>query len=547
MNQVAGSVASHLSDSALAHPDQPALVSGAKKPAFAPLSFSGLNQTVDQAVCELLQSGIKPGDKTLLFVNPGPGLIIWAFALFRMAAIPVVIDPGMGIKSFLSCIKRTQPSAMVGISRAFWLSRFLPSSFRSVKNRYFVRSGYFGDGVGKKLSFSTQQASTNDLAAIVFTSGSTGSPKGVRYLHRTFNAQIEVLRSAFGMIPGEIDLTTLPIFGLFNPALGITSVLPEIDPRRPARADPRKLIHSIREHDVTTAFASPVIGKKVASFCEVEKVQLTKMNRFFLAGAPVSPSLVEKLQAHLPAGQVIVPYGATEALPVSWTSGDKIRKDKTFTLQGHGSLIGSPVHGVCVTIVPSVRPPLPNYPESYTGLNNGMVGEICVSGPMVTAGYDRMPGATCDARFKIGDQENHRMGDLGYFDDQGNLRFLGRKAECVITPDGPIETERCEPAINELAGVQRCALVGLGKPPKQEPCLIIEPSKQVIRRQGEGALRKEILVTAQSLFPGFKIRRVLFEKKIPVDARHNAKIHRLFLSKKWTSLVARKPKLGIPS
>jgi len=540
-----GSVASHLSDSALKYPEVPALVSGAKKTAFAPLSFAELDHTVDYAVGELVQSGIKPGEKTLLFVNPGPRLIIWAFALFRLGAIPVVIDPGMGIQSFLGCIKRTRPSAMVGISRAFWLSRLLPKSFQSVKNRCLVRPGSFGTG-DKQNSTSNFEAQPNDLAAIVFTSGSTGSPKGVRYLHKTFNAQIDALRSIFGMMPGETDLTTLPIFGLFNPALGITSVLPEMNPRCPANANPAKLVESILEYGVTSAFASPVVGKKVASFCQNQRTKLSKMNRFFLAGAPVPPSLVEILQAFLPQGQVIVPYGATEALPVSWTYGDRIIKNKNSTLKGLGSLVGSPVPGARVTIVPSVAPPLPDFPENYSGLERGMVGEICVSGPMVTAGYDRMPGATCDARFKIGDHENHRMGDLGYLDKDGNLRFLGRKAECVITPGGPLETERCEPGMNELPYVNRCALIGLGSAPNQEPCLIVEPSKERIRSAGENALRNEIFAELKTLFPQFKINRILFEKKIPVDARHNAKIHRLYLAKKWSSLIARKPKLGIP-
>lgn len=545
MSEMVGSVASHLSDSALKYPRVPALVSAAKKTAFAPLSFAELDQTVDYAVGELVQSGIKPGEKTLLFVNPGPRLIIWAFALFRLGAIPVVIDPGMGIQSFLGCIKRTRPSAMVGIPRAFWLSRLLPKSFQSVKNRYLVRLGSFGNG-DKQKSTSNFEAQPNDLAAIVFTSGSTGSPKGVRYLHKTFNAQIDALRSIFGMMPGETDLTTLPIFGLFNPALGITSVLPEMNPRSPAKANPAKLVESILEYGVTSAFASPVVGKKVASFCQNQRTKLSNMNRFFLAGAPVPPSLVENLQEFLPQGQVIVPYGATEALPVSWDYGDRIIKNKNSTLKGLGSLVGSPVPGARVTIVPSVSPPLPDYPENYSGLERGMVGEICVSGPMVTAGYDRMPGATCDARFKIGDHENHRMGDLGYWDKDGNLRFLGRKAECLITPDGPLETERCEPGINELPGVNRCALIGLGSAPNQEPCLIVEPSKERIRSAGENALRNEIFAELKTLFPQFKINRILFEKKIPVDARHNAKIHRLSLAKKWSSLVSHKPKLGIP-
>jgi acyl-CoA synthetase (AMP-forming)/AMP-acid ligase II len=544
MKDVVQNVATYLSSTSKERPDQPALVSGAVRPKFLPLSFSQLDHAVDGAVNELIKSGISAGDKTLLFVNPGPGLIIWAFALFRLGAIPVVIDPGMGVRSFLSCIQRTKPNAMVGISRAFWLSRLLPRSFRTVRSRYLVRPGFYTLNKKEEPSYIPNATSPDALAAIVFTSGSTGIPKGVRYLHRTFDAQINALKNVFGMEAGEVDLTTLPIFGLFNPALGITSVLPDIDPRRPAQTNPAKLVRSLLDYDVTTAFASPVIGKKVANECQNFRTSLNKIKRFFLAGAPVPPSLAEQLSQCIPHGRVIVPYGATEALPVSSTDNSEISDYKSSTLEGKGSLVGTPIPGAKVRILDISHAPLPDYPEDFDGLEQGVVGEICVSGKMVTAGYDRMPGATCDARFKIGKAEYHRMGDLGYIDEQKRLRFLGRKAECVRTANGLIETERCEPAISQLSFVQRCALIGLGESPRQEPSLVVEPVRSQVRQFGEIVLRRKILEACQDFFPEFQIQRVFFEKKIPVDARHNAKIHRLALSRKWSRWVARKPKLG---
>jgi len=309
-------------------------------------------------------------------------------------------------------------------------------------------------------------------------------------------------------------------------------------------AEPSELVQTLINHKVTTAFASPVIGKKIVSESTKKNLQFPGLNRFFLAGAPVAPSLAEDLQQCLPNGKVFVPYGATEALPVSSTHASKILQNKTSILCGEGSLIGTPVPGAKVCIVPSVRSPLPDYEEGFSGLNPGQVGEICVSGGMVSAGYDRMPGATCDARFKIGKDPFHRMGDLGYFDTSGQLRFLGRKVECVITKNGPIETERCEPSINQLPFVQKCALVGLGESPNHQPCLVIEPVRKEMRKAGEMTLRKKILDECTKRFPQFAIQRVFFEKHLPVDARHNAKIHRLSLAKKWTQRIRRKPDLG---
>jgi hypothetical protein len=74
--------------------------------------------------------------------------------------------------------------------------------------------------------------------------------------------------------------------------------------------------------------------------------------------------------------------------------------------------------------------------------------------------------------------------------------------------------------------------------------MVVEPVRSQVRQFGEIVLRRKILEACQDFFPEFQIQRVFFEKKIPVDARHNAKIHRLALSRKWSRWVARKPKLG---
>ena len=96
----------------------------------------------------------------------------------------------------------------------------------------------------------------------MFTSGSTGKPKGVRYLNLNFSAQIEVLKQEFDITEGEVDLVTLPVFSLFNPALGVTSVIPQINPRKPANASAKKIVDAIQNFKITSAFCSPVIGKK---------------------------------------------------------------------------------------------------------------------------------------------------------------------------------------------------------------------------------------------------------------------------------------------
>jgi acyl-CoA synthetase (AMP-forming)/AMP-acid ligase II len=262
-----------------------------------------------------------------------------------------------------------------------------------------------------------------------------------------------------------------------------------------------------------------------------------------LAGAPASPNLVCNLANRLPQGDVFIPYGATEALPVSYSNHHEITKLSRSIIDGEGSCLGKPVKGVSIQLIPVRNSPIPNENEdTIIPINNQLeTGEICVSGDTVTDGYDQMPGATRDARFTFNSNVYHRMGDLGYWDEDHNLRFLGRKAECIQTESGPLETERCEHMFNNIDGVNRCALIGIGVEKIKEPSLVVEASSQNSNRK----LYHEIYSLLRKNFGKYGMRRVFFEKKLPVDARHNAKIHRLSLSKKWTKRVLKNQRLGL--
>lgn len=534
----AGNIASHLEEASLRLPDQKAILS-AKANGFPEKSFSELYQDVKTTASFLKSKGVGRGDKTLLFVRSGYELIVLAFALFFLGAVPIVIDPGMGLKSLLRCIRSTRPSHMVGIPLAHWVSRFFRKPFQSVRNRILVDPNTFfssvlGNHSGEELI--PVESSPDELAAIVFTSGSTGPPKGVCYMNKTFNGQIRMLKENFGMQEGEVDMATLPIFALFNPALGITTVIPEMNPSRPAKACAQSLVETLRQKEVTTAFASPVIGRKIAQWCKDNKAKLPLMKRFFLAGAPSPPQLVEDLASVMEHGQVIIPYGSTEALPISFCDHFDVRRARKGTEAGKGSCLGKPLPGVSIQLFPVCSSPFAKDPKS---VQDGQVGEICVSGPTVTEEYYRMPGATLDSKFTKESKTFHRMGDLGYLDEEGHLRFLGRKAERIETNEGPLETERCEPIANTVEGVHRSALIGIGDGNPKKPCIVVEPSKGFGNSKSKEEIRRKILGKLKASLPNQKIELVEFEKSLPVDARHNAKIHRLSLAKKWTRKLHR--------
>ena len=130
VGKIGVNIASHLGNVAKSSPDQPAIIS-AKKDTFEPRTFKELNQDVTACATYLYSCGIRQGDRVLLAVKPGFQLILTAFSLFYLGAIPVIIDPGMGLTAFLKCIKNTKPNAMVGVKLIHLIRVF----FRLLLNR----------------------------------------------------------------------------------------------------------------------------------------------------------------------------------------------------------------------------------------------------------------------------------------------------------------------------------------------------------------------------------------------------------------------------
>lgn len=498
--------------------------------AYQNLTFAELSQRTAQVARGFEASGMQRGQRILLMVRPGVELILCSFALFRMGAVPVVIDPGMGLRSFLNCVRQTRPDGIVAIRAGLLLSRVFRQAFAGVSMRVAVNKGFAvwmnrfsGD------PYTDFAPGPNDLAAILFTSGSTGPPKGVCYGHGQFDAQVRLVRETFNIEPGEIDFPMLPIFALFNPALGMTTVVPEINPSRPATFDPQRNLRAIQQTGVTNSFASPVLWDKLVRYASRNSRKLLNVRRILSAGAAVPPDLVQRMRSVFPKAKIWSPYGATECLPVTAVEGDYILSATAQrTREGAGICVGEPVAGVEVRIIQIAEGPIASFVEANP-LEQGEIGEIIATGPSVTQAYDRLPKATQYA--KIVDEKGriwHRMGDAGYLDEVGRLWFCGRLSERVQTAQGVLYTECCEGIFHGLPGVRRVALIGIGDGPSKEPALVVEPIA------GE-RFSSDIMLQRASEHPLTScIRQVFRCKRFPVDVRHNAKINRLELSRRYS-------------
>lgn len=503
------------------------------------LSFEALERRVDGAAWALRELGMVPGERVALFVPPGPDFVALFHALLRLGALPVLIDPGMGRAALLECLARTAPSALIGVPRVHLARHLFPHAFRSVGLALAVGRGWaFGAPRLERLlagrvpePFPIAAAGADTPAAVLFTSGSTGPAKGVVHTHGNFAAELALLRTHFGLEPGEVDGACFPLFALFDNALGLTSVFPELDPARPSRCDPAAVHRALEESGASFTFGSPAIWRRVVPWARASGKRFSRLRRVTIAGAPVPPALVAELAALLPAGgEVHTPYGATEALPVCDIGGAELSALRARIEQGAGSCVGRPLPGVELALIRVDDGPLERWSEDLR-VAAGEPGEVCVKGPMVTRRY--LDDARAEARAKIAEGAAlwHRMGDVGRLDEEGRLWFLGRKSHRLETAGGVLYPVPLENAFDGLRGVARTALVGVGPRGRERPVLVVERAEPA-ERASELLPRLRQRASELDQPAGAPLGEFLFHGSFPVDVRHNAKIRREDL-KRW--------------
>jgi olefin beta-lactone synthetase len=367
------------------------------------LSFRELDRLSDRIAHGLTAVGICRGVRTVLLVTPRPELFALTFALLKAGAVPVLIDPGLGAKTLGNCLAQAEPTAFIGIGKA-QLARLLYGwgkvtlrTIITVGPRLFWTGSTLDELIerGGDEPFSLAETGIDDTAAILFTSGSTGPPKGAVYSHGNFSAQVEALRQVYDIRPGEIDLATFPLFALFAPALGTTEVVPEMDFTRPGSVDPRRIISAITDYKVTTMFGSPALINTVGRFGAEQGIKLTTLKRVISAGAPVHAALLDRFSRMLrPDAEIFTTYGATESLPVcSIGSREILAGTRSITEQGGGICVGRPVQGMRVELIKITDEPISCWGDDLKA-TPGQVGEIVVQGPQVTRSYYGLPRLT---------------------------------------------------------------------------------------------------------------------------------------------------------
>ena len=534
-------IASHLTAMAGCQPWRPAVVFPQARDrqgrvSYTHYSFQQLDDVSGRLALGFASIGIRPGMRVVLMVPPSLDFFALTFALFKLGAVPVLIDPGIGLPNLGQGLAEAEPEAFIGIPKAQAARVLFGWARATLKIKVTVGARALCGGVtlnqvrdlgAVQTPAPAVEPGPNETAAILFTSGSTGPSKGVVYTHEYFAAQVEHIRQLYGIQPGEIDLPTFPLFALFGPALGMTAIIPDMDPTRPAQVDPAKIVEAIENFGVTNMFGSPAVIRRVGRYGERSRLTLPSLRRVISAGAPVPAKELQRFCRLLaPGAQVFTPYGATECLPVSSIGSDEILGGtRGQTDLGRGVCVGRPVPGLSVKIIRVSDVPIPAWDQALEA-EPGQIGEIAVQGPHVARTYFNRPEATALAKIMTGPGGGfyHRMGDLGYLDAQGRIWFCGRKSHRVVTRQGTFFTIPCEAIFNTHPAVFRSALVGVKRGSETEPVICVELEPEV--RANLELLTAELRELAGKHPHTRPIQRFLVHPGFPVDIRHNAKIFR---------------------
>ena len=517
---------------------------------YQSMNFAELDARSSNLAIGFAEYGIGIGVRAVVMVRPSAEFFLIMFALLKARAVPVLVDPGIDKKALKSCLANVQPSAFIGIPLAHVARTLLGWARPSIRNLVTVGRRWFWGGATLKqleqrgasntaarenLALSVQHTDPNSLAAILFTSGSTGVPKGVEYLHRMFTAQVALLRDAFQIEPGTFNLPTFPPFALFDPALGCTSVIPMMDATKPASADPLKLISAIEQFNIQQMFGSPALLKTLCLHLQRTKTMIPQLKTVMSAGAPVPPDLVELARQVLPNARVFTPYGATEALPVAVVDDHTLLGPARWLSEsGMGICIGKVLAQNQVRIIGISDAPIAHLQDARL-CDVGEIGEITVRGPSVTQAYAFAPEKTAAAKITDTDgQIVHRMGDVGYLDSSGMLWYCGRKSHRVESAQGPMFSECVEALFNKQRSVLRTALVGVqlatdAASNTQTPVILFQ--LQTPQTLTMNQILQELKQIASADARTKNTQHFLhYPRPFPVDIRHNAKINRELLA-----------------
>lgn len=535
------------------HAHHPAVVElGAEDGETREISWSLLNRRVDDIAAGLLGHGVRPGDRVSLLITPGADLTGVLYACFRIGAVAVVADAGLGMAGLTRAVIGSHPDWFIGIKKALVGARALgwPGRRLSVEQLPTVdrvalgvetsiaelaRSGSMQRELGAPLD--AAWPAPDDDAAILFTSGSTGPAKGAVLTHRQLGAMFTAVGDTLQLAPERGLVAGFATFALLGPALGAPTVVPDMDITRPGELTAPALAAAIDALGEPAVFTAPAALRNIIDTADQldadGRAAMARAASFFSAGAPIPAHLLRELRTLMPNARALTPYGMTECLAVAAIDLEGIEAAG----EGAGVCVGRPVPRVEIAI--AVMDELGRTTGEITS-DPGATGEILVRGPHVRDRYLMLWRTThTSMRF----EGWHATGDVGHLDADGRLWVEGRADHVLATSEGMFTPVQVEDAAESVPTVRRAGAAVVGPRGTQQVVVILEtedgyrPGRAGRPHPAEPSLQEAVRRAVRER-SGAEVVAVFTTRALPTDIRHNSKIDRAALSR-WSEQTLR--------
>ena len=491
------------------------------------VSWDLLGRRVDELAAGLALLGVRPGARVALLVPPSAELTAAAYEVWRAGGTVVVVDRGLGLRGMGRALRSAGVELVLGTAAGLAAARAMRLPGQRVVVGPVAPAARAMLGADVALADLARRGragplpagpSVDDECAVLFTSGATGPAKGVVYRHHQLQAQVDLLRAAYRLGREDRIVAAFAPFSLYGPALGIGSVVPDMDVTAPGTLTAAALADAVAAIGGSVVFASPAALRGVLAtpggLTARHRAALGGVRLLISAGAPVPSRLLRSLREVLPAAELHTPYGMTEALPVTDISLPGIEAAG----DGDGVCVGRPLPGVDVAVSPLTPAGEPDLPLTAQPAGTG---EVCVRGPHIKDRYDAL---WATERASARDAGWHRTGDVGHLDAEGRVWIEGRLQHLVRTATGVVTPVGVEQRVEALEAVAAAATVGVGPRGSQQVAVVVVPRVPPTRR--DGALAPAALADEVRSVAGVPVAAVLVRRDLPVDLRHASKVDR---------------------
>ncbi|MBF0385730.1 MAG: acyl--CoA ligase [Candidatus Omnitrophica bacterium] len=429
------------------------------------ISFSQLNDNVLLLANILSKEGVKKGDKVSIYLPNCPEYVYSYLSVFCLGAVGVPLDFMLKEDELESCLSHSESKILIAVEKPDVALLKLKAAVRSLEKIIVLgapKEGLLSYGqllVKAEPKIPDVIIDENDPALIMYTSGTTGKPKGIRLNYKHLDGSPKAMEYFVDLSDKDVKLAALPLshiggFIYIQNCLifGITLVLME-------RFQPLQFLENIQKYKVTCFHIVPPMYYAVLTLKEIEKFDLSSLRFVVVFGAPSSPEMLMRFHQYCPNAKFLNGWGMTETCPPN-----------TVTPMDSDNIVsvGKPSPFCRIKIVD----------EQGIEVSKCEIGEIIIDGWVVMDSYYKDPEETA----RIKKKDGLCTGDLGRFDQNGFLYIIGRKKEMIKVGGQIVYEPEVEAAIYKNENILEAAVIGIPDKLKGEAvkALVVLKNKGVL-------------------------------------------------------------------